>query len=65
VEQLLLKCEEITLKPFFVVGTRPEIVKMTPIVREFERRNIDLQRIALERMAENEDRENSNCLFWN
>jgi UDP-N-acetylglucosamine 2-epimerase (non-hydrolysing) len=25
-----------------VVGTRPEIVKMTPIVHEFERKNIDL-----------------------
>ena len=30
------------LKPFFVVGTRPEIVKMAPIVHECERRNIDL-----------------------
>jgi UDP-N-acetylglucosamine 2-epimerase (non-hydrolysing) len=30
------------LKPFFVVGTRPEIVKMAPIIHECERRNIDL-----------------------
>jgi UDP-N-acetylglucosamine 2-epimerase (non-hydrolysing) len=34
--------EEIALKPFVVVGTRPEIVKMAPVVHEFERRNIDL-----------------------
>jgi len=30
------------LKPFFVIGTRPEIIKMVPIVHECERRNIDL-----------------------
>ena len=30
------------LKPFFVVGTRPEIVKMAPVIHECERRQIDL-----------------------
>jgi len=30
------------LKPFFVIGTRPEIVKMAPIVHECERRKIEL-----------------------
>ncbi|RLI54091.1 MAG: UDP-N-acetylglucosamine 2-epimerase (non-hydrolyzing), partial [Candidatus Thorarchaeota archaeon] len=30
------------LKPFFVVGTRPEIVKMAPVIHECERRDIDL-----------------------
>lgn len=34
--------EGITSKPFIVIGTRPEIVKMTPVVHEFERRGIDL-----------------------
>ncbi len=33
--------EVIKLKPFFVVGTRPEIVKMAPIIHECERRQID------------------------
>ena len=33
--------EVIQLKPFFVVGTRPEIVKMAPIIHECERRKID------------------------
>jgi UDP-N-acetylglucosamine 2-epimerase (non-hydrolysing) len=33
--------EEIITKPFIVIGTRPEIVKMAPIVHEFERRNVD------------------------
>jgi UDP-N-acetylglucosamine 2-epimerase (non-hydrolysing) len=37
-----LNREEIKSKPFIVIGTRPEIVKMTPIVHEFERQNIDL-----------------------
>ena len=30
------------MKPFFVIGTRPEIIKMAPIIHECERRNIDL-----------------------
>lgn len=30
------------MKPFFVIGTRPEIIKMTPIIHECERRNIEL-----------------------
>jgi len=30
------------LKPFFVIGTRPEIIKMAPIIHECERRDIDL-----------------------
>jgi len=30
------------LKPFFVIGTRPEIIKMAPIIHECERRNIEL-----------------------
>lgn len=30
----------ISLKPFFVVGTRPEIIKMAPIIHEFNKRNI-------------------------
>ncbi len=30
------------MKPFFVVGTRPEIIKMAPIVHECERRGIEL-----------------------
>jgi UDP-N-acetylglucosamine 2-epimerase (non-hydrolysing) len=34
--------EEIITRPFIVVGTRPEIIKMTPVVHEFERRKIDL-----------------------
>lgn len=29
------------LLPFFVLGTRPEIIKMAPVVHEFERRGID------------------------
>ncbi len=29
------------MKPFIVVGTRPEIIKMAPLVHEFERRKID------------------------
>ena len=29
------------MKPFFVVGTRPEIIKMAPIVHEFERRSVN------------------------
>ena len=29
------------MKPFIVVGTRPEIIKMAPIVHEFERRKIE------------------------
>jgi len=29
------------LKPFFVVGTRPEIVKMSPVIHECERRGIE------------------------
>ena len=28
------------MKPFFVVGTRPEIIKMAPIIHEFHKRNI-------------------------
>lgn len=35
------KNDVIQLKPFFVVGTRPEIVKMAPIIHECERRHID------------------------
>ena len=31
----------IRLKPFFVVGTRPEIIKMAPIIHECEKRGID------------------------
>jgi UDP-N-acetylglucosamine 2-epimerase (non-hydrolysing) len=31
----------IQLKPFFVVGTRPEIIKMAPIIHECERRGIE------------------------
>ncbi|MHA1863567.1 MAG: non-hydrolyzing UDP-N-acetylglucosamine 2-epimerase, partial [Candidatus Thorarchaeota archaeon] len=30
------------MKPFFVIGTRPEIIKMAPIIHECERRDIDL-----------------------
>ena len=30
------------MKPFFVVGTRPEIIKMAPIVHECERRGLEL-----------------------
>lgn len=30
------------MRPFIVVGTRPEIIKMAPIVHECERRSIDL-----------------------
>ncbi|MCK4566948.1 MAG: UDP-N-acetylglucosamine 2-epimerase (non-hydrolyzing) [Candidatus Thorarchaeota archaeon] len=30
------------MKPFFVIGTRPEIIKMAPIIHECERRNIEL-----------------------
>jgi UDP-N-acetylglucosamine 2-epimerase (non-hydrolysing) len=30
-----------SVKPFIVIGTRPEIVKMAPVVHEFERRKID------------------------
>lgn len=29
------------MKPFFVVGTRPEIVKMAPIIQECDRRNVE------------------------
>ncbi|TFG34399.1 UDP-N-acetylglucosamine 2-epimerase (non-hydrolyzing) [Candidatus Thorarchaeota archaeon] len=29
------------MRPFFVVGTRPEIIKMAPIIHEFERKSID------------------------
>ncbi|TFG30833.1 UDP-N-acetylglucosamine 2-epimerase (non-hydrolyzing) [Candidatus Thorarchaeota archaeon] len=29
------------MKPFFVVGTRPEIIKMAPIIHEFEDRGIN------------------------
>lgn len=29
------------MKPFFVVGTRPEIIKMAPIIHEFEKREIN------------------------
>ncbi|MFW9843611.1 MAG: non-hydrolyzing UDP-N-acetylglucosamine 2-epimerase [Candidatus Thorarchaeota archaeon] len=29
------------MKPFIVVGTRPEIIKMAPVVHELERRKID------------------------
>jgi len=32
----------IYLRPFFVIGTRPEIIKMAPIIHECERRGIDL-----------------------
>jgi UDP-N-acetylglucosamine 2-epimerase (non-hydrolysing) len=31
----------VNVKPFIVVGTRPEIVKMAPIIHECERRKID------------------------
>lgn len=30
------------MKPFFVIGTRPEIIKMAPIIHECERRDIEL-----------------------
>ncbi len=30
----------ICLKPFFVVGTRPEIIKMAPIIHEFKTRGV-------------------------
>ena len=30
------------MKPFFVIGTRPEIIKMAPIIHECERRDIGL-----------------------
>jgi UDP-N-acetylglucosamine 2-epimerase (non-hydrolysing) len=30
------------MKPFFVIGTRPEIIKMAPIIHECEKRGIDL-----------------------
>ncbi|MGY5858298.1 MAG: UDP-N-acetylglucosamine 2-epimerase (non-hydrolyzing) [Candidatus Thorarchaeota archaeon] len=30
------------MRPFFVIGTRPEIIKMAPIIHECERRDIDL-----------------------
>ena len=30
------------MKPFFVIGTRPEIIKMAPIIHECERRDISL-----------------------
>ena len=30
------------MKPFFVIGTRPEIIKMAPIIHECEKRNIEL-----------------------
>lgn len=32
----------VIVKPFFVVGTRPEIVKMAPVIHECEKRAIDL-----------------------
>ncbi|MHA1663553.1 MAG: non-hydrolyzing UDP-N-acetylglucosamine 2-epimerase [Candidatus Thorarchaeota archaeon] len=32
----------ITTKPFIVVGTRPEIIKMAPVVNEFERRGVEV-----------------------
>jgi UDP-N-acetylglucosamine 2-epimerase (non-hydrolysing) len=39
---VFVRAADIKMKPFIVVGTRPEIVKMTPVVHEFERRNIDV-----------------------
>lgn len=35
------KKEVMLLKPFFVVGTRPEIIKMAPIIHECENRGIE------------------------
>ncbi len=37
----ICRSDAIQLKPFFVVGTRPEIVKMAPVIHELETRGVE------------------------